>query len=109
MGTIADSIDVAVPRNWIKAVNRVRQVEGAYVCVTDDEITEAMKSAGSLAGVFAEPAAGAAIAGVKRAVADGVIDAGADVLAVVTGNGLKDIKTAMAIAGKPIEVDVDGA
>jgi threonine synthase len=36
---------------------------------------------------------------------DGVIAKTADVLAVVTGNGLKDIKTAMSIAGSPTEVD----
>ncbi|OQZ01867.1 MAG: threonine synthase, partial [Planctomycetes bacterium UTPLA1] len=70
-----------------------------------EEITEAMKSAGRLAGVFAEPAAAAGIAGVRRAVMDGVIAKTADVLAVVTGNGLKDIKTAMSIAGSPTEVD----
>lgn len=103
--TIADSIDVAVPRNWRKAVNRVRATNGAIVCVSDEEITEGMKSAGRLAGVFAEPAASAAMAGVKRAVTDGVIGKHEDVLVVVTGNGLKDIKTAIAVAGQPTEVD----
>jgi len=103
--TLADSIDVAVPRNWRKAVKYVREADGALVRVSDDEIVEAMKAAGRLAGVFAEPAAAAAVAGVRRAVTDGVIDRGADVLAVITGNGLKDIKTAIDIAGTPTEVD----
>lgn len=104
-GTLADSIDVPVPRNWRKAVQRVREVEGAFVRVTDEEITTAMKAAGSLAGVFAEPAAAASIAGVKRAVAEGVIQAGASVLSVVTGSGLKDIETAKRVAGEPTDVD----
>lgn len=103
--TVADSIDVPVPRNWRKAVKYVKVVKGAMVRVTDEEITEAMKASGRLAGVFAEPAAAASIAGVKRAVADGVIAKSADALVVVTGNGLKDIKTAMAIAGSPTEVE----
>lgn len=103
--TLADSIDVPVPRNWRKAVDYVRKTNGAYVRVQDEEITAAMKAAGSLAGVFAEPAAAAAVAGVKRAAADGVIAKSEDVLAVVTGNGLKDIKTAMTIAGAPTEVE----
>lgn len=103
--TIADSIDVPVPRNWRKAIKYVKEANGTINRVSDEEITEAMKAAGRLAGVFAEPAAAASIAGVKRAVADGVIAKDADVLAVVTGNGLKDIKTAMAIAGSPTEVD----
>lgn len=103
--TIADSIDVAVPRNWRKALRYVKETNGAFARVTDDEITDAMKAAGRLAGVFAEPAAAAAIAGVKRAAADGVIGRHEDALAVVTGNGLKDIRTAMSIAGQPTEVD----
>ena len=103
--TLADSIDVPVPRNWRKAIKYIKAANGQMIRVTDDEITDAMKSAGRLAGVFAEPASAASIAGVKRAITDGVIPASADVLAVVTGNGLKDIKTAMSIAGTPTEVD----
>jgi threonine synthase len=103
--TLADSIDVPVPRNWRKAVKYVKDTNGAYFRVTDEQITDAMKSAGRLAGVFAEPAAAASIAGVKQAVAQGLIPRAADVLAVVTGNGLKDIKTAMSIAGSPTEVE----
>lgn len=103
--TLADSIDVPVPRNWRKAIKFTKLTNGAMIRVSDEEITDAMKSAGRLAGVFAEPAAAAGIAGVRRAVMDGVIAKTADVLAVVTGNGLKDIKTAMSIAGSPTEVD----
>jgi threonine synthase len=82
----------------------VQQANGAFVRVQDDEITEAMKACGSLAGIFAEPAAAAAVAGAKRAVLDGTIESDADVLAVVTGNGLKDIKTAMSIADSVTDV-----
>jgi threonine synthase len=103
--TLADSIDVPIPRNWRKAVKYVKDVSGAFVRVSDEAITEAMKSTGHLAGVFAEPAAAAAVAGVHAAVAEGIIAGSADVLAVITGNGLKDIKTAISIAGAPEEVD----
>ena len=102
--TVADSIDVPVPRNWRKAVHRVRETGGAFIRVRDEEITDAMLACGSLAGIFAEPAAAAALAGVRRAVRDGVIAEVADVLAVVTGNGLKDIETAIRIAGSPKDV-----
>ncbi len=103
--TIADSIDVPVPRNWRKAVNRVRACDGAFVRITDDEIAQAMKATGAKAGVFAEPAAAAAVAGVKRALSQGIIDPGADVLAVITGSGLKDVDSAIAIAGEPVDVE----
>lgn len=103
--TMADSINVAIPRNWRKAVARVRETGGNFVRVSDVEIAEAMRSTGALAGVFAEPAAAAAIAGVKRATLSGLMGTDANVLAVVTGNGLKDIASAMRVCGKPTDVD----
>jgi threonine synthase len=100
--TIADSIDVPTPRNWHKAVQRVRQLNGVFVRVTDAEILAAMRACGSLAGVLAEPAAAASVAGVKRAIADGVIASNEQVVAVITGNGLKDIRgAARAVEGNP--------
>jgi threonine synthase len=104
-GTIADSIDVPVPRNWRKAVARVRASGGGFVHVSDEEIEAAMRAGGRLAGVFAEPAAAAAIAGVRRAVLDGVIASGEDVVVVSSGSGLKDIETASRVAGEPRDVD----
>jgi threonine synthase len=96
--TIADSIDVPTPRNWRKAVQRVRQLDGVFVRVTDDEILAAMKACGERAGVLAEPAAAASVAGVRRAVEAGHIADTEQVVAVITGNGLKDIRSAMRVA-----------
>jgi len=107
--TLADSIAVGVPRNWKKAVDAVRESRGAMLNVTDDEIVEAMQYTGRLAGVFAEPAAATAVAGVRRAVADGVIGRRASAVALITGNGLKDIQSARTAAGRPFEVPPDGA
>ena len=95
--TIADSIDVPTPRNWHKAIQRVRQLNGIFVRVTDDEIFAAMKACGELAGVLAEPAAAASVAGVRRAIADGKISSTENVVAVITGNGLKDIRSAAKV------------
>jgi len=106
--TKADSIDVPVPRNWRKAIAGVRDTSGGFVRVTDDEIAAGMAACGRLAGIFAEPAAAAAVAGARRAVQDGVIGAGADIVVVITGNGLKDIDAAIPIGGSPIEMSPDG-
>ena len=75
--------------------------------MSDEQIGEAIVATGSLAGVFAEPAAAAAVAGVRQAVRAGVIPAGANVLAVITGSGLKDIASATRVAGSPADVDPD--
>jgi len=102
--TFADSINCPVPRNWRKAVNAVRESEGTFVSVTDDEIRAAMRDTGRLAGIFAEPAAATAVAGVAAAIRQGIIDPRASVVAYITGNGLKDIRAAIECAHGPIDV-----
>jgi threonine synthase len=106
--TLADSIAVGVPRNWKKAVLAVRESHGTMVNVSDAEILEAMRSAGRLSGIFAEPAAAAAVAGLRRAVRGKLISSRASALAVITGNGLKDIRAAQSAVSKPFEVAPDG-
>jgi len=107
--TIADSIAVGVPRNWKKAVLAVQASGGTMINVEDDEILEAMRCTGRLTGMFAEPAAATAVAGVRRAVEEGVIGRKQTVLAVVTGNGLKDIRSAQSAVTKPFDIAPDGA
>ncbi|PWU01866.1 MAG: threonine synthase [Terriglobia bacterium] len=106
--TIADSIAVGVPRNWKKAVVAVRESGGAMIDVTDEEILEAMRYTGRLTGIFAEPAAAAAVAGLRRAAAEGLISQRATAVALITGNGLKDIQSARTAAGRPYELAPDG-
>ena len=107
--SIADSIAVGVPRNWRKALAAVRESEGSMICVSDAEILDAMRSTGRLAGVFAEPAAAASVAGLRRAVAEGLIGRRATALAMITGNGLKDTQSARAAAGEPFDIEPGGA
>jgi threonine synthase len=107
--TIADSIAVGVPRNWIKAVTAVRESGGTMINVSDAEILEAMRYTGRLTGIFAEPAASAAVAGIRRAVENGIMGRRSSALAVITGNGLKDIRAACSAAGDPFDVAPDGA
>jgi threonine synthase len=102
--TYADSINVAVPRNWRKAVSAVRDSNGAYVAATDDEIMNAVKLTGRLTGVFAEPAAATAIAGIAVARAKGILSANANVIAMITGNGLKDVAGALKAVGDPNDI-----
>jgi len=60
---------------------------------------EAMNKTARLSAVFGEPSGAASVAGVKRAIADGIIKKGESVCAVITGNGLKDVKAAIETAG----------
>lgn len=105
--TLADSIAVGVPRNPLKALRAVRRSGGEMVVVSDEEILEAMRVLGACAGVFAEPAAAAAFAGVARARREGIISADEVVVGIVTGNGIKDVANAMKAAGEPIHIPPD--
>jgi threonine synthase len=102
--TYADSINVPVPRNWRKAVNAVRESNGAYATVSDGEIMKAVPLTGRLTGVFAEPAAATTIAGIAAARERGILNAKSNVLAMITGNGLKDIQGALRAVGEPFDV-----
>lgn len=106
--TIADSIAVGVPRNWRKAVLAVRESGGTMINTTDEQILDAMRYCGRLTGIFAEPAAAAAVAGLKRALDDRIVGRRSSAVAVVTGNGLKDIRCAQQAAGTPFEIAADG-
>ena len=106
--TIADSIAVGVPRNWKKAVLAVDESGGTMINVSDEEILDAMRYTGRLAGVFAEPAAATAVAGLRRAVSDGMISRRASATVIITGNGLKDIQSAKCAVGEPFEISPDG-
>ena len=91
--TIATAIRIGNPVNREKALN-VRQASGGdFMAVTDAEIIEAYKLLGSGEGVFCEPASAASVAGlIKRR---DEVPAGATVVCVLTGNGLKDPTTAI--------------
>ncbi len=105
--TIADSIAVGSPRNYIKAIKAVKNSNGEMINVSDEEILSMMKILGKSTGIFGEPAGVAGLAGLKKAVADGLIGPDEKVAAVITGNGLKDVKNAKRAAGKPMEVEPD--
>jgi threonine synthase len=107
--TIADSIAVGVPRNWKKAVNAIEESGGTMINVADEEILDAINYTGRLTGVFAEPAAATAIAGLKRALREGLVPRSCRALAVVTGSGLKDVRAAQQAVAAPFEVPPDGS
>jgi threonine synthase len=102
--TLADSIAVGHPRNFAKGMRAVTESGGAFVAVADEEILESITLLARKAGVFGEPAGVAGAAGVRRAVATGMIGHNESVALVMTGNGLKDIQSAIRAAGHAISV-----
>lgn len=105
--TIADSISVGVPRNGIKALRAVRESGGLMMSVSDDDILNAMKVLARTTGVFGEPAAAAALAGLIKMVARGELDPDERIVVCITGNGLKDIVSAQRATGQAVKVSPD--
>ena len=106
--TIADSIASELPRDRAKALRAVVESDGAFVTVSDAEIRAAIPQLAQLSGVFAEPAAAAALAGLARAVDIGLIGREESVCLLSTGNGLKDVVRAREAvgAGKRVAADI---
>lgn len=103
--TIADSISVGMPRDAVKALRAVRQSGGQFVAVSDEEILEAMRILGRNAGVFAEPAGATGFAGLCKLLQQGQIDPEERIVVLVTGNGLKDVQSAIQAVGKPYTIE----
>ena len=87
--TLATAIRIGDPVSWPKALHEVRTSGGTVEKVSEQEIADAKAQIG-LCGIGCEPASAATLAGIRKLTAKGVIDRGADVVAVLTGNLLKD-------------------
>lgn len=107
--TIADSISVGIPRNGIKALKAVHESKGFMVDVTDDEILNAMRILAQRTGVFGEPAGVTSFAGIMKMQELGMLKGSESVVSIVSGSGLKDIKSAAMAIGKAaiIEPNMD--
>ena len=103
--TVADSISADLPRDGVRAVRAVRETGGAYLTVTDDEILAAIPELARGEAIFCEPAASAVYAGLKKAVTQGLVKSDETIVCMLTGNGLKDISSAMKVAGAGMVIE----
>jgi len=87
--TLATAIRIGDPVSWPKALHEVRSSCGVVEKVTEQEIADAKAQIGRC-GIGCEPASAATLAGIRKLTGRGIIDRGADVVAVLTGNLLKD-------------------
>ncbi|PTQ53491.1 MAG: Threonine synthase [Hydrogenibacillus schlegelii] len=93
--TIATAIRIGNPASWAGAVQAAEASGGAIDAVSDAEILAAYERLARREGIFVEPASAASVAGVIKARRAGRIRPGETVVAVLTGNGLKDPDTAL--------------
>lgn len=103
--TIADSISVGIPRNGVMALKYARKWNGRFISVSDEEILSTIPFLGKLTGIFGEPAGVTGLTGLIKMLNEGKIDENETVVVVVTGNGLKDVDSAMKSVGEPVHVE----
>jgi len=102
--TIASAIAVGNPAGWPLLYRALKECNGIIESVSDYEILEAYKMIAKFEGIYAEPAAAAPLALIKKFRDSGVIDADESIICVVSGFGLKDVSTTLSVIDKPIEV-----
>ncbi len=87
--TIATAIKIGNPVSWRKSMRGITALDGVVTEVSDDQIMDA-KAIVDAAGIGAEPASCATVAGIRRLVEEGIIDPTQRVVGMLTGNLLKD-------------------
>lgn len=91
--TLADSISVDYPRNFFMAKSYLQRYNGKWLTVSDEEIMQASFVLAKNTGIFAEPAAAAAMAGMLKYNGTNSSSQQESMLVLSTGSGLKDTKT----------------
>ncbi len=105
--TTADSISVDIPRNFFMAEKYILENNGEFTTVTDNEIINASTILSQNTGLFAEPAATAAFAGFLKYYENNLIDINSKNVVLLTGSGLKDLKSLANIVEMPEPVNPD--
>jgi len=105
--TIATAINIGDPVSYLRAKSVIQATNGLVAQVTDEEILEA-KATVDRVGIGCEPASAAPVAGVKQHVTRGIIQPTERVVAILTGNLLKD-PDAIMLAHQPTGQTLTGA
>jgi len=105
--TVATAIRIGNPASW-KGAEAARDASGGVIeAVSDEEILTAYRMLAQDEGVFGEPASAASVAGLFKMSRQGLDLSNSTIVCIITGSGLKDPDTAMAIPTEIREVPAD--
>lgn len=99
--SLASSINVAFPRDRLKALRAVTATEGEFICVDDESIIAAASKLAANTGVFPEAGAASAYAGLLKYASQYQGKAQTAVV-LITGSGLKDTSIYLSAAASGI-------
>jgi threonine synthase len=101
--TVASAIRIVEPAHRERAEEAVARSGGEIVSVSDDAILAAWRRLAQEEGVFCEPSSAAGVAALEQI----GVEAGATVVCVITGHGLKDPEVVERSLPPVVEVDPD--
>ena len=93
--TLADSISVSTPSNAHMARRAVIESRGFSLTVSDREILRGQRTLAEKTGVFAEPAAAATVAALRKLQGSDLLGRKEQIVLLITGHGLKDVDAAL--------------
>jgi len=96
--TIAKSLAIGNPADGPFALDVARATDGAIGHVSDAEIVEGIQLLAATEGIFAETAGGVVVATLRRMIAEGQLDPGAETVILNTGDGLKTLDAVVPVA-----------
>lgn len=101
--TLASAIRIAEPAHRERAEKAVSRSGGKLVSLSDEAIVSAWQLLAQEEGLFCEPSSAAGVAALEHI----EVEAGATVVCVITGHGLKDSEAVERSAPPIVEVDPD--
>jgi threonine synthase len=105
--TIADSIAVSFPHDGDAALRAIKDSGGYGISLSDDEILRGIPELARETSVFGEPSGVVPFAALKKAIDENKIGEDERIVVLVSGNGLKDINSAMRAVGQPFKIKPD--
>jgi threonine synthase len=82
----------------------VRRTGGAIADVSDEEIVDSMRLLASAEGIFGETAGGVTLGVLRKLLAAGQLDPGAETVIINSGDGLKTLDAIAAVVDLPAPI-----
>ena len=99
--TIAVSICNPDPPSGKRILKLLKNSDGLAERVDDNDMLNAQKVLGETEGIFSEPGGASSIAALIKLVEKGDIDKDESIVCIISGAGIKDVKSASKMAGSP--------
>ncbi|EGY76740.1 threonine synthase [Cutibacterium avidum] len=108
--TMATAIRIGRPASGDLALAALDESNGLIEAVTDEQILDAQAFLAAREGIFVEPASATGVAGLLKLKSESRLEPGQRIVITVTGNGLKDIDTALSrttLSTEAVEASTD--